>query len=79
MNAVPSEAHESPAHRDQLSGEGLACLSIPGLGKLVKAERAALIGRNPATAEALKIKTTVKSQLIEFAKDTVVPAKAWPG
>ena len=34
--------------------------TIPGLGKLVKAQRAARIGRNPATGEAIKIqaKTT---------------------
>ena len=30
--------------------------TIPGLGKLVKAQRAARIGRNPATGEAIKVK-----------------------
>lgn len=30
--------------------------TIPGLGKLVKAQRAARMGRNPATGEAIKIK-----------------------
>ena len=30
--------------------------TIPGLGKLVKAQRAARIGRNPAAGEAIKIK-----------------------
>src|ERR1700693_5637011 len=36
--------------------------TIPGLGKLVKAQRAARIGRNPQTGESIKIKakTTVK-------------------
>lgn len=29
--------------------------TIPGLGKLVKAERAGRIGRNPHTGEAIKI------------------------
>ncbi len=49
--------------------------TIPGLGKLVKAQRAARIGRNPATGEAIKIeaKTTVKFRL---AKSAVVPPKA---
>ena len=51
--------------------------TIPGLGKLVKAERAARMGRNPATGEALKIKakTTVKFRLSKSAKDAVVPPK----
>ena len=51
--------------------------TIPGLGKLVKSERAARMGRNPATGEALKIKakTTVKFRLSKTAKDAVVPPK----
>ena len=49
--------------------------TIPGLGKLVKAQRAARMGRNPATGEAIKIKakTTVKFRLAKAAKDAVVP------
>ena len=52
--------------------------TIPGLGKLVKAQRAARMGRNPATGEAIKIKasTTVKFRLAKAAKDAVVPPKA---
>ena len=52
--------------------------TIPGLGKLVKAQRAARMGRNPATGEAIKIKasTTVKFRLAKSAKDAVVPPKA---
>ncbi|MGI4827236.1 MAG: HU family DNA-binding protein [Janthinobacterium lividum] len=51
--------------------------TIPGLGKLVKAQRAARIGRNPATGEAITIqaKTTVKFRLAKSAKDAVVPPK----
>ncbi len=51
--------------------------TIPGLGKLVKAQRAARMGRNPATGEAIKIKakTTVKFRLAKSAKDAVVPPK----
>ena len=52
--------------------------TIPGLGKLVKAQRAARIGRNPQTGEAIKIKakTAVKFRLAKAAKDAVVPPKA---
>ena len=52
--------------------------TIPGLGKLVKAQRAARIGRNPATGESIKIKakTAVKFRLAKSAKDAVVPPKA---
>ena len=51
--------------------------TVPGLGKLVKAQRAARMGRNPATGEAIKIKakTTVKFRLAKSAKDAVVPPK----
>ena len=51
--------------------------TIPGLGKLVKAQRAARMGRNPATGEAIKIKakTTVKFRLAKAAKNAVVPPK----
>ena len=50
---------------------------IPGLGKLVKAQREARLGRNPATGESIKIaaKTTVKFRLSKAAKDAVVPPK----
>lgn len=51
--------------------------TIPGLGKLVKAQRAARIGRNPATGESIKIaaKTTVKFRVSKATKDAVVPPK----
>ncbi len=51
--------------------------TVPGLGTLVKAQRAARMGRNPATGEAIKIKakTTVKFRLAKAAKDAVVPPK----
>ena len=43
----------------------------------MKAQRAARMGRNPATGEAIKIKakTTVKFRLAKSAKDAVVPPK----
>jgi DNA-binding protein HU-beta len=50
---------------------------IPGLGKLVKVNRKARMGRNPATGEAIKIpaKTVVKFRVAKAAKDAVVPPK----
>jgi DNA-binding protein HU-beta len=51
--------------------------TIPGIGKLVKAQRAARIGRNPQTGEAIKIKakTTVKFRVAKAAKDAIAPVK----
>ncbi|MHB1674777.1 MAG: HU family DNA-binding protein [Acidobacteriaceae bacterium] len=50
---------------------------IPGLGRLVKAERKARIGRNPQTGEAIKIKakTVVKFRVAKAAKDAIAPVK----
>ncbi len=47
---------------------------IPGMGKLVKVHRAARMGRNPATGEAIKIgaKTVVKFRVAKAAKDAVL-------
>jgi DNA-binding protein HU-beta len=51
--------------------------TIPGIGKLVKADRKARMGRNPATGEAIKIpaKTVVKMRLAKACKDAIVPPK----
>lgn len=51
--------------------------TIPGLGKLVKAERKARLGRNPQTGETIKIKakTVVKFRISKAAKDAIAPAK----
>jgi DNA-binding protein HU-beta len=50
---------------------------IPGLGRLVKAERKARMGRNPQTGEAIKIraKTVVKFRVAKAAKDVIAPPK----
>jgi DNA-binding protein HU-beta len=50
---------------------------IPGLGKAIKANRKARMGRNPQTGEAIKIpaKTVVKFRLAKAFKDAVVPPK----
>ncbi len=51
--------------------------TIPGIGKLVKSQRKARMGRNPATGEAIKIKarTVVKFRVAKAAKDAVVPPR----
>ena len=51
--------------------------TIPGIGKLVKAERKARMGRNPQTGEQIKIKakTVVKFRVAKAAKDTIAPPK----
>lgn len=51
--------------------------SIPGLGKLVLADRAARVGRNPATGETIQIaaKRVVKFRLAKAAKDAILGAK----
>ncbi len=47
---------------------------LPGFGKLVKVNRKARDGRNPATGETIKIpaKTVVKFRLAKAAKDAVL-------
>ena len=50
---------------------------VPGLGKLVRVERKARMGRNPATGVAIKIaaKKVVKFRIAKAVKDSVVPPK----
>ena len=48
--------------------------TIPGLGKLLKKEREARMGRNPATGEQIKIpaKTVIKFRIAKQAKDAII-------
>ena len=50
---------------------------LPGLGRLVRSERKARMGRNPATGEAIKIpaKKVVKFRIAKAVKDSIVPPK----
>lgn len=50
---------------------------IPGLGRLVKSNRKARMGRNPQTGEPIKIaaKTVVKFRVAKAAKDAIAPKK----
>jgi DNA-binding protein HU-beta len=51
---------------------------LPGIGRLVRVDRKARIGRNPATGEAIKIpaKKVVKFRVAKAVKDAIVPPKA---
>jgi len=50
---------------------------IPGIGRLVRQDRKARVGRNPATGEQIKIpaKKVVKFRVAKAAKDAIVPPK----
>lgn len=50
---------------------------IPGLGKLVKVNRAARTGRNPATGETIQIpaKVVLKFRIAKAAKEAVLGKK----
>src|SRR6202790_4544490 len=50
---------------------------IPGIGRLVRVDRKARMGRNPATGEAIKIpaKKVVKFRVAKAVKDAIVPGK----
>ena len=50
---------------------------LPGIGRLVRQDRKARMGRNPATGEAIKIaaKKVVKFRVAKSAKEAIVPPK----
>jgi DNA-binding protein HU-beta len=50
---------------------------LPGIGRLVRVDRKARQGRNPATGETIKIpaKKVVKFRVAKAAKDAIVPPK----
>src|SRR5882724_3512438 len=52
--------------------------TLPGLGKLVCADRKARMGRNPQTGEAIKIpaRTVVRFRVGKQAKDAILGGKA---
>lgn len=51
---------------------------LPGIGRLVRVDRKARMGRNPATGKTIKIaaKKVVKFRVAKTAKDAIVPPKA---
>ena len=50
---------------------------VPGLGRLVKSNRKARIGRNPQTGAEIKIpaKTVVRMRIAKAAKMAIVPGR----
>lgn len=66
MEAIVSLAY----NETKKSGE----FTMPGLGKLVKKQRAARLGRNPATGQQIQIpaKTVVKFRVSKQAKDAIL-------
>jgi DNA-binding protein HU-beta len=50
---------------------------LPGIGRLVRVDRKARLGRNPATGETIKIpaKKVVKFRVAKAVKDAIVPPK----
>jgi DNA-binding protein HU-beta len=50
---------------------------VPGLGRLVRVDRKARKGRNPATGQEIQIpaKKVVKFRVAKAAKDAIVPPK----
>jgi DNA-binding protein HU-beta len=50
---------------------------MPGIGRLVRVERKARMGRNPATGEPIKIpaKKVVKFRVAKAVRDAIVPPK----
>jgi DNA-binding protein HU-beta len=50
---------------------------LPGIGRLVRVDRKARMGRNPATGEAIKIpaKKVVRFRVAKAVKDAIVPKK----
>ena len=65
---------------DELSGMAVAEVKkngmfvLPGIGRLVRQDRKARMGRNPATGEAIKIKakTVVRLRAAKAFKDAVL-------
>ena len=66
---------------DELAGtaysEAKKGFTLPGIGKLVLAQRKARTGRNPQTGESIKIpaKKVVKFRLSKACKDAILPPK----
>lgn len=50
---------------------------LPGIGRLVRVDRKARMGRNPATGKAIRIpaKRVVKFRIAKANRDSIVPPK----
>ena len=90
-NQLAAELAEATGTNKKVAVQFLECLNeiayreakkageftLPGIGKLVKQNRKARMGRNPATGEQIKIpaKTVVKFRIAKAAKDSVLGGK----
>ena len=73
VNKFFDTLHMTAVNEAKKAGE----FTLPGFGKLVKANRKARMGRNPQTGEAIKIpaKTVVKFRVAKACKDAIIPPK----
>jgi DNA-binding protein HU-beta len=76
-NKVAKQALETLATTAVAEVKKNGAFVVPGIGKLVRVDRKARMGRNPATGEAIKIpaKKVVKFRVAKAAKDAIVPPK----
>ena len=77
-NKVSKNMLETLAHTAVKEVKKTGVFALPGLGKLVRVDRKARVGRNPATGETINIpaKKVVKFRVAKAVKDAIVPAKA---
>ena len=77
-NKVSKQFLESLAQTAVKEVKKNGVFALPGLGKLVRVDRKARIGRNPATGESINIpaKKVVKFRVAKAVKDAIVPPKA---
>lgn len=76
-NKVAKDMLENLAQTAVKEVKKTGIFALPGLGKLVRVDRKARVGRNPATGESINIpaKKVVKFRVAKAVKDAIVPAK----
>jgi len=76
-NKVARQVLESLRHTAIKEVKKNGVFVLPGIGRLVRQDRKARTGRNPATGETIKIpaKKVVKFRVAKAAKDAIVPPK----
>lgn len=72
--AQATKALQSLVDMAYKGAKGADGFTIPGIGKLIKVQRKARTGRNPATGETIKIKAkkVLKFRIAKAAKDAVL-------
>ena len=76
-NKLAKQLLDSYAHVAVAETKKNGVFVMPGIGRLVRVDRKARMGRNPATGEAIKIpaKKVVKFRVAKAVKDAIVPPK----